>query len=806
MDTQLTQDELNTDMTTVGVGRYRNKVEGARARGMESETSYGQRLIRGALPSYIKAIDDVKTKWRGFKNNARWQLDLLEMPSEKIGFLVIRTVLDQLTQNSKMTAMCTKVGNVIDYQRRSEHLVRNNPKGEGIVLGATRKSGWQATKNHIRLSTKHEVEKGLMEEIPSWTRRDIAATGLNLVELLRDVTGIIEYRFITDTGRRNPTRYVTASPETLKWIDEFNYHKEIISPFWLPTVDTPMEWKNVWEGGYKTEDTDLPKLPFIKSTNMDFLRGIEGKIEEPIEACNLIQQTPWKINEDVLKTMQWAWKNSVKVGGLPSRDDEVMPDIPDDFYENKISNLQWRTMASGVHKRNMSTRSRRLLVAKVLYLAEKLTDSRFFYPSHCDFRGRVYNIPAFLGIQGPDMCRGLLRFARPQRIKTATDRKWLAIQGANTWGYDKVTLDERAEWAENFSKDAIRIAANPTKELLWTEAGDPWQFLAWCFEWATLQNTGKLDTFLPVNMDATNNGLQILSMLTRDPYGMTATNVLPTDKPADIYGVVAKQAEVILKAQAAEGDAISNAWVNFGIDRKTTKRPVMCYSYGLTEYSNRLYISDWYEDQIHGEGRTRPFDEKEKYLAIHVLAKAVWKGIESVLEKPKECMKWFQDCAAILTEAELPVSWVTPSGFPVHQQYFNFTSKNIKTWISGTATHIRFRENDDKLSKVRQRNGVSPNFVHSLDAAALHKTIIKANKEEGIYDFAFIHDSYGTHATGCEALSKSLRDVFISTFSVDLLRDWKHQLEQQSGLELPEPPEYGTADISQIKNSTYFFS
>ena len=90
MDTQLTQDELNTDMTTVGVGRYRNKVEGARARGMESETSYGQRLIRGALPSYIKAIDDVKTKWRGFKNNARWQLDLLEMPSEKIGFLVIR--------------------------------------------------------------------------------------------------------------------------------------------------------------------------------------------------------------------------------------------------------------------------------------------------------------------------------------------------------------------------------------------------------------------------------------------------------------------------------------------------------------------------------------------------------------------------------------------------------------------------------------------------------------------------------------------------------------------------------------------
>lgn len=803
---ELTQNELNTEMTSIGIGRYRNKVEGAQSRSMESETSYGQRLIRGALPNYIKAIDEAKKTWKKVKNKGQWQIDLLEMPSEKIGFLVIRTVLDQLTRNTKMAALCSKVGNVIDYQIRSEFLVRNNPKGEGIVLGALRKRGWTGAKNHVRLSIEHEVEKGLMPEAPSWSRRDVVAGGLNLVEILKSSTGIIEYRFVTDTGRRNPTRYVTASPETLKWIGDFNYHKEMLSPFWLPTVDTPQEWKNIWEGGYKTEDTDLPKLPFIKTTNMDFLRGIEGKLEEPMEACNLVQQTPWKINDEVLATMSWAWKNSVKVGGLPSRDDEVLPDVPEDFYDNKDSNLRWRRMASGIHKRNMGTRSKRLLVAKVLYLAEKLAGNRFFYPSHCDFRGRVYNIPAFLGIQGADTCRGLLKFARPKRIKTDTDYKWLAVQGANTWGYDKVTLNDRVAWADDFAKDAIRIASNPTKELIWTEADDPWQFLSWCFEFAELKNTGKLDSCIPVNMDASNNGLQILSMLTRDEYGMTATNVLPTDTPADIYATVAQQAESILKAQAANGDAIANAWLGFGLNRKTTKRPVMCYSYGLTEYSNRAYISEWYEDQIHGEGRTRPFSDDDKYLAIHVLAKAVWQGIESVLDKPKQCMDWFQECAGILSAEGQPLSWVTPSGFPVHQEYHNFTSKKIKTWISGNATHVRYREEDERLSKVRQRNGVSPNFVHSLDAAALHKTIIKANKEAGIYDFSFIHDSYGTHATGCEELSTTLRDVFISMFSVDLLRDWKHQLEHTTQLSLPEPPTYGSADISQIKNSTYFFS
>lgn len=801
----LSQDELNTEMTTIGLGRYRNKIEGAKQRGSEAETPYGQRLVRGALPAYVKAIDDAKEQWGKQKNKARWQIEVLTTPSERVGYLAMRAVLNTLHKNMKLASMANKVGTDLFYEKKCEWTVKHNHKGEGIVLGAKRRRGPAAKKAHIRASVKHEVNKGLMEDYENWTRRDIVACGLNLVELLRATTGVIEYKHIQEMGRKSATRYVTATEETLKWIGDFNYHRELLSPFWLPTVDTPMEWKSIWEGGYKTDDTDLPKNPFIKTTNMEFLRSLDGKLEEPMEACNLVQQTPWRVNDDVLNTMNWAWENSVKVGGLPNREDELIPDVPRDFHDNEESNRLWRRMAAGVHKRNLSTRSRRLLLSKVLYLADKLRDNRFFYPSHCDFRGRVYNIPAFLGIQGPDVCRGLLHFARAKRIKTDTDYKWLAIQGANTWGYDKVTHDERVKWANDFAKDAQRIASKPTKELLWTEADDPWQFLAWCFEWAELHNTGKLDSRLAVNMDASNNGLQILSMLTRDEFGMGATNVLPTDSPADIYAAVAHQAEIILRNQAAEGCHVSKTWLDFGLDRKTTKRPVMCYSYGLTEYSNRKYIDDWYHEQIHDNGRTSPFDDDDRYPAISILAKAVWAGIENVLDRPKQCMDWFQECAGILAADGKPLAWVTPSGFPVHQEYYNYQSRIISTWISGQATHVRFREELDKISKTRQKNGASPNFVHSLDATALHKTIIRANKEADIYDFAFIHDSYGTHATGCEALGKILRDVFVDMFSVDLLRDWKQQLEQQ-GVELPEPPAYGNADISRLKDSTYFFS
>ena len=232
----------------------------------------------------------------------------------------------------------------------------------------------------------------------------------------------------------------------------------------------------------------------------------------------------------------------------------------------------------------------------------------------------------------------------------------------------------------------------------------------------------------------------------------------------------------------------------------------MCYSYGLTSYTNRYYLSEWYDHEIHQNLRTKAFDDDEKFIAIHVLGKALWDSIETILAKPKECMKWFQQCSKILTKAQIPLTWESPSGFPICQKYFNYHNTHIETMISGKIVCVGYRNNGDELSPVRQRNGVSPNFVHSLDAAALHKTVIKANKEYGIYDFAMVHDSYGTHATHCDELGKALREVFVSMFSVDLLRDFKHQLEQASGLELPEPPEYGNADISKISESTYFFS
>lgn len=806
MDT-LSQDQLNNDMQSLGLGRYRSRNESAQNRDAELETRYGQRLMRASLPIYVKSIDDWVVKLSGQKNHARYQLEICNLDTKLVAFVAVKGVLDSITKRKPLSSVAHTVGAQIENECRCAFLLENNEeKGSGILLGAKQRKGKNAKIRHVRSSMKHEASKGLMASWDKWSHRDKLNCGLHLVELLRTSTSLIEYLYIVDSKRKKKaTRYVTATKETLEWIENFNENRELLEPFWLPTIELPQPWENVWEGGYSTKDTSLPLLPFIKTANMEYLRSIEGSLDEPMRATNIIQQTPWAINSKVLDVMKWAWENSLSIGDIPSRENEALPPLPSDFKDNPVANKQWRQMAARVYNHRLSTTSRRLLVAKVLYVANKLKDSRFFYPSQVDFRGRIYNVPAFLGIQGPDMSRGLLRFHRPCKIKNDEHAYWLAIQGANTFGNDKITLDERVVWAKSVANDVDKVAQDPHKNTFWQDADSPWQFLAWCFEWADYCANGKVTSHLPVNMDASNNGVQILSMLMRDPYGCEATNVTPTDTPADIYGVVSDCIIEKLKADRDKGNPIAHDWLSFGIDRKVAKRPTMVFPYGGTFYSCRSYVDEWYQDTLRKTRCVNPFSEDMRYRATGYLAKLTWSAINSVLLKPKECMQWLQGIALECAKHKQPVKWVTPSGFPVLQDYRKTHSQHVQSLINGEATHVKWYTSSDEISARRQKQGLSPNFVHSLDATALTKSVNLAN-DYGIFDVSMIHDSYGTHSTNCPLFGDLLRKTFSDIFKVDLLDDLRQQvLDNNPRLDIQQPPSYGDADISRVCDSKYFF-
>ena len=170
-------------------------------------------------------------------------------------------------------------------------------------------------------------------------------------------------------------------------------------------------------------------------------------------------------------------------------------------------------------------------------------------------------------------------------------------------------------------------------------------------------------------------------------------------------------------------------------------------------------------------------------------------------------MKWLQEVSAIASEQGVPLWWTAPSGFLVKQKYRNYDVRQIKTIVGNTSRKLSLRLDNDKLSSRKQRQGIAPNFVHSLDAAALIRTVNRAY-DYGVRDFAMIHDSYGTTASQASVLAKALRESYAEMFSEPILERFREDvcslLEDSSAV--PPVPSKGDMSPDEVLKSTYFFS
>lgn len=117
------------------------------------------------------------------------------------------------------------------------------------------------------------------------------------------------------------------------------------------------------------------------------------------------------------------------------------------------------------------------------------------------------------------------------------------------------------------------------------------------------------------------------------------------------------------------------------------------------------------------------------------------------------------------------VIWTTPLGLPVVQPYRSAKRKLVSTKLASLA--LQEPGTVDPVSKRKQLQGFPPNFIHSLDATHM---MLSANKcyEHGI-TFASIHDSFWTHASDINNMSRILRDAFVDMHSEDVVGRLRHE-------------------------------
>jgi DNA-directed RNA polymerase len=552
----------------------------------------------------------------------------------------------------------------------------------------------------------------------------------------------------------------------------------------------------------------------MKQHVKDYITEFEQQdLTAEFRCVNALQKTPWRINQFVAQVLREAWDSGQEWEGLPPRDSIPVPPYPfsvdpkDLNEEQRAEFKEFKSKRNKVYNENGRNMSRRIQVERTIQLAEEyLAHDNFWFVWQCDFRGRKYPVESFLSPQNADYSKALLEFSNPVTMDTDEDAQWLAIHGANVFGVDKVSLVDREIWALSNTQNAIDVYEDPFANRWWQEADKPWQALAWCKEWAEwtfAKGSGEpYETRLPCASDGSCNGLQHLSAMLRDAEGGRAVNLTPNREPQDIYADVAKRATELLEK---ESTLMARQLLEIGVCRKITKRSVMIVPYSGTRHACRAYIQEALADKCKG---IDPWDGNYFQAALY-LSGFVWQAISEVIVSAFEAMNYIKDIAKLYVENDLSFYWKTPTNIMVRQYYPNSKKKRVQSHLNGSIVRLSYREaEENSIDSRKMLSAASPNFVHSLDAAALTLTVDKC-LDEGITDFAMVHDSYATHSPNMPRLNNELRAAFVAMYEEnDVLMDLYAAAVAAlpKGVVVPPPPQRGDLDLKDVLKSDYFFA
>lgn len=602
---------------------------------------------------------------------------------------------------------------------------------------------------------------------------------------------------------------ITPADWVIQWIREQTEQGNMIPNYHTALIEQPKPWTSLRSGGFHSERF---ANNFIK-TAVDQAKFKKANLSRTMAAVNTIQNTEWEVNTDVLNVMMYAFQNKLKWGELPSPQEiQSVPYPYPDLTRDKMNEQQlaevkaWASHKAAQHDEFHSEVSRYLALNRVLNEAKRFAMyEKVYFAYQVDFRGRIYPISANLHPQGPAFVKPLLRFHVGLELSTDEAVKFLALQGANTFGKDKLRLDEKYDWVLSNEQSIIASANEPINEDFWKEADEPWSFLAFCFEWRDYRaNPSKFKSKLPIALDGSCNGLQHLSAMLRDEVGGKEVNLTANFTKKDIYSAVRDIARATL---AGMDDPLAKKILEFGVERSTCKRPVMIMPYAGTQSSCREYVSN---DFIERGGKN--VFGADLNSAIALTSSVVWSSIGGVVIKGREIMSWFKKSArkAAKMSKDCEINWTTPNGFLVIQRRVRQKETLYQTSMGekiNVRLSIRLLEDTDEIDLSGHASAVSPNFIHSLDACALQETVTKCLLEHGITDFAMIHDSYGTHAANSAILAQALRRVFVDMYlHNDVLLQWIQSQPVAAVAEFPELPSRGNLDLEEVTKSEHFFA
>jgi len=808
------QEGIEHRMYYGGIKRAEGMLNKAEENGRAHDNPYAKEVFRDYVLPLAQAIKDIIEVDEGKAGVRHAHVSLLRnLDYEAIAFLTVRYVFStQLSNNPEdHRSLASGIGRTIHQELLLGQVEAFSPD---LYHTLVRDLGRRLSTDERYRTTvfRMQAQKAglIFTEWPIGARQQV---GFFMLEML-ETAGLITLGEEMRKGFKYTAREVFISADVLDRIDQIKGYVCVSMPVYGPCVEPPCDWTSTTSGGFHTRELRRANPYLVRGGSA--VRSAVRDADMPIvlRAVNGLQRTAWAVNERMLRTV-YEIARAFSTKEIVSLTDKPKPAAPlwlqpgmkpEGMTEPQQAEFKaWKRRVAEWHtaRKLLATRYGRFYSAT--RQAEEFKDfAAIYFVYFADSRGRLYPMTYGLNPQGSDLGKALLHFSEGKPVTTPEAIRWFHVQGANKWGFDKATLEERHAWVVQRQDEFCLYADDPVNNRGWEEAGDPLQFLAWCFEYRDWcrDTKGTFLSRLPISMDGSCNGLQNLSALFRDEVGGRATNLTNNAVMEDIYRRVAEAATVRLaKAAGAtpEQERLRLMWLQHGISRKVVKRSVMTTPYGVTLQSATDYVVDDYLS----EGGS-PFDKAEWKAAARVLMSAVWPAIGDVVVKGREAMDWLKKGARTICKSfgdeEPVIIWDTPSGFRACQAYFETKDHRINTRLHGQVK-IKVVSETDEPSVTKHASGLAPNFVHSMDAAHLHLTTATA-ASCGISALAMIHDDYGTHAADAQLLFDIIRREFVNMYdSHDPIQDLIDRYPS-----LPKAPTKGALDIREVLKSDFFFS
>ena len=581
---------------------------------------------------------------------------------------------------------------------------------------------------------------------------------------------------IQDEGEKYAITYVVGGEQLIDKVQvvaDATIAKAFIK---MPSVEPCPAWTTNTDGGFELNGKAL-KLPLM-------LKTTEGKVGDAgtlaTQMVNNAQSVAWKVNSKVVEVANALVADGISLGKLI---------VPND----SMTTIQ-----------KMEAVSKGGAMVASLNAANMLVTHEAVYMPHCvDWRGRVYQYNNLLNVQSTDFGKALLLFAQGATV-TPVAATNLAAHLANVFGNkkDKLPKAEKVSWVKGQHKLITKVATNPVAYAMALANGseketpdDPWQFIAACIEYhACVIAKTSTTTTLPVAVDATCSGIQIISAMMMDEVGAGFVNLLPSKLPQDIYQHCADIAPDYLKQ------------VNEKFEQSKQLKPSQLKALAKVlkgKYARKLAKVVVMTVPYNAQAKTQLADmlDKAEELGVEL---SWWEGFVLVLALREalfasvgalKVMQQIGNQMKSISKAneQATFTWTSPSGVKVVQQKVQGQMERVQ--VAGK--DVALRVNKAECDPSGHMTATCPNLVHSLDAALLHLTFAECS-----VPFGLIHDSVLALATDIDDVVVSLKQTFINMFSEDVLG----MFAKEVGIDLTKLQAKGNLDLSKVMDSEYFFS